>query len=125
MESQDSIEKRKHKRFRVKERAFVEFSVNPIKVGEMIDISVGGLSFRYLGNGECSEKTFDIKIYFPEGGFISEEINFRTASDFEIRPEFFPAITKIRRRGGCFENLNQSQKSQIEQFIQNHTIGEA
>ena len=125
MESRDSIEKRKHPRFKVKERVFVELSVNPIRIGEIIDISVSGLSFRYIANGDIIQNSLEIKIYHSQSKFISEKMTVRTVWDGIIIPKFWTGIIKTRRRGVFFENLNENQKSQIEQFIQNYTISEA
>ena len=119
------IERRKHKRFKVKERVFVEFSVNPIKVGEMIDISAGGLSFRYIDNGEMIQKSLEIKIYYSQSGFASERMAVRNVWDAIIKPKFSIGIIKTRRRGAYFENLTLTQKSQIEYLIQNYAMGHA
>jgi len=124
MESQGAIERRKHKRFKVKEKVFVELSLNPVKVGEMIDISAGGLSFRYIANGEIIQKSVEIKIYYPQSKFTSESMTVRTVWD-GIMPKFWTGTIKTRRRGACFEKLTQTQKSQIEHLIQHYTIGKA
>ena len=122
MESRGSIEKRKHKRFKVKERVFVEVSVMPIKVGEMIDISAGGFSFQYLVNGDINPKTLQIKIDYLPNGFSSEMMTVRTVWDDIVSPKFWTGNIKTRRRGVCFEKLNESQKSRIEHLIENYTV---
>ena len=122
METRESIEKRKHKRFKVRERVFVEVSVIPIKVGEMIDISMGGLSFQYLANGYISPKILEIKINYMPNGFSSEMMTVQTAWDDVYIPIFWTGNIKTRQRGVCFEQLNESQKSQIEHLIVNYTL---
>ena len=122
METRESIERRKHKRFKVRERVFVEVSVIPIKVGEMIDISMGGLSFQYLANGYISPKILEIKINYMPNGFSSEMMTVQTAWDDVYIPIFWTGNIKTRQRGVCFEQLNESQKSQIEHLIVNYTL---
>ena len=122
METRKSIERRKHKRFKVRERVFVEVSVTPIKVGEMIDISMGGLSFQYLANGDISPKTLEIKINYMPSGFRSEMMTVQTVWDNVDIPKFWTGNIKTRQRGVCFEQLNESQKSQIEHLIENYTV---
>ena len=122
METRESIERRKHKRFEVRERVFVEVSVIPIKVGEMIDISMGGLSFQYLANGYISPKILEIKINYMPNGFSSEMMTVQTAWDDVYIPIFWTGNIKTRQRGVCFEQLNESQKSQIEHLIVNYTL---
>ena len=122
METRESIDRRKHKRFKVRERVFVEVSVIPIKVGEMIDISMGGLSFQYLANGYISPKILEIKINYMPNGFSSEMMTVQTAWDDVYIPIFWTGNIKTRQRGVCFEQLNESQKSQIEHLIVNYTL---
>ena len=122
METRESIDRRKHKRFKVRERVFVEVSVIPIKVGEMIDISMGGLSFQYLANGYISPKILEIKINYMPNGFSSEMMTVQTAWDNVYIPIFWTGNIKTRQRGVCFEQLNESQKSQIEHLIVNYTL---
>ena len=122
MESRGSIEKRKHKRFKVKERVFVEVSVKPIKVGEMIDISAGGLSFQYLANGDIDPKILQIKIEYLPNGFSSELMTVRTVWDDIVIPKYWTETIKTRRRGVCFERLNESQKYQIDHLIEKYAV---
>ena len=124
MQSRDLTERRLDKRFKMKDRVFVELSGKPIKIGEMIDLSAGGLSFRYL-DGVFFQKDLEIKMYYIPDRFISEGITVRTVWDAKIIPKFSMGIIKTRRRGAYFENLTEAQKFQIEHLIQNYSIVKA
>ena len=76
------VDRRKHKRFRVPESAFVTLRAHDVRVAQIIDISRGGLAFRYVGEG----------------------------------------LTK--RNSVQFGQLTAQQMSQLQCFIQNHTVGE-
>jgi hypothetical protein len=45
------VDRRKHRRFRVPESAFVTLRAPDVRVAQIIDISRGGLAFRYIGEG--------------------------------------------------------------------------
>ena len=78
----ERVERRNHRRFRVPQSAFVTLRAHDVRVAQIIDISRGGLAFRYVGEG----------------------------------------LTK--RNSVQFGQLTAQQISQLECFIQNHTVGE-
>jgi hypothetical protein len=119
------IERRKHKRFKVQYGAFAVFQSNVKKLGQIIDISRGGLAFRYLANGERFKGSDELDILLADNYFHLEKIPFRTISDFGIASEIpYNSIT-TRRCGVRFGELGQGQISRIEYFIHNYTIAEA
>jgi hypothetical protein len=52
MDSKKVVEKRKHKRFRSKDLAYAAFGSKAMKIGQIIDISLGGLAFQYIADGD-------------------------------------------------------------------------
>ena len=78
----ERVERRKHRRFRVPESAFVTLRTHDVRVAQIIDISRGGLAFRYVGE------------------------------------------RSTKRNSVQFGQLTAQQISQIEYFIQKHTVGE-
>jgi len=95
------------------------------KLGQVIDISKGGLAFRYIDIGERPDKSFDMDITLKNNGFRLENISFETLSDIEATKQFPFSSTKMRRCGGKFARLNHEQLSNLEYFIKNYTTGEA
>jgi hypothetical protein len=120
-----SIEQRKHKRFRVQYGAFVAFRVYHRKLGQIIDISRGGLAFRYIANGKRSKGPDQLDIMLVEKDFHLKKLPFKTIADFEITSEIPLNSLQTRRCGVQFGKLTKSQISQLDFFIKNHTIGEA
>ncbi|MDR3566485.1 MAG: PilZ domain-containing protein [Syntrophobacteraceae bacterium] len=113
-------EKRKFKRFRVKEGAFAAF-VTPnelIHMGRIQDIGMGGLCLRYLsmdtgGGGDHSS----IKIFGSNERFIHlDKVRCRVAYDCEV-PEGTWEQISTRRCGVEFENLSVKDKVLLEDFI--------
>jgi hypothetical protein len=119
------IERRKHKRFKVQYGAFAIFQSNVKKLGQIIDISRGGLAFRYIANGERFKGSDELDVLLADNSFHLEKIPFRTISDFVITSEISVNFITTRRCGVRFGELGQDQVSRIEFFINNHTFGEA
>jgi hypothetical protein len=118
------IERRKLKRFRPQERSFVAFGSERKEIGHMTDISLGGLSFRYLADGDLIDQSDDLEIYVSGGGFYLKMIPFKTISDYEITTESPISFIIMRRRGIQFGKLTQGQTAQLTYFLTNYTLGE-
>lgn len=117
-------ERRKFKRFQVKEPVFVLLGPDFTEIGQVIDISRDGLSFRYINGGKPQKDSFEIDIMFGEAGFYLERLSLVPVSDcaekqgFSLRP-------LMRRRCVQFGDLVPNQISQLEYFIRNFTATEA
>jgi hypothetical protein len=118
------VERRKHKRFQVQEGAFAVLTPHFYKRGQIIDISRGGLAFRYTNNELTPNASSNLGISLADVGFYLSKVPFKTISDFEIANEVAYSFTTIRRCGVEFGDLTLNQISQLEYFIWNHTIGE-
>ena len=96
------------------------------KLGQIVDISQGGLSFRYIDIGERPNSSLKVKLSIKHNnGFKLEDIPFKTIYDLRATKEFPFSSTRIRRRGGRFVALSQEQISGLEYVIQNYTTSEA
>ena len=118
-------ERRRHKRFRVQEGTFAVFGGRPGTVGPVIDISMGGLAFRYTGTTELPKEPSRVHIVLPEGLSHLYGLPCTTVYDVELNTSspFSPAAE--RRRGVQFGALTPNQRSHLEYFIQYHTQGDA
>jgi hypothetical protein len=119
------VERRKPERFRAQEGAFVELRDHRGKLGEIIDISKEGLTFRYIDIGDRPKGSFELDIFLKEKGFGLKKLPAKTVSDDETTETFPHSITIMRRRKVQFENLTNSQKYRLKYFIRNYTLGEA
>lgn len=116
------IERRRHRRFQVPVGVFVGFRPDNSRLGEIIDISLGGLSFRYLASGGPSNGSRRLNIFLTERGFCLDDVPFETVSD--VRTYQIPFTPVTMRRGGVqFEGLTENQTSRLEYFIQHFTMG--
>ncbi len=116
------VERRKHKRFRVHEDAYV--ILKPYTVGPLIDISMDGLTFEYVSIKEQSKMESELDIAKTNSAFSLRNVPCKTLSDFEVL-DIPSNLLSIRRCSVQFRDLTQHQISKLEYFIHNHTVGEA
>jgi hypothetical protein len=119
------VERRKFRRFRVKHPAFVVFNTQPTKLGEILDVSMNGLSFRYMVDSEeLVNQSRELDILYGDDDFYLDKLHFRTVAD-RMTNNGLPFSTMImRRRGVQFCELVEAQQSQLEYFIKHNTSGE-
>jgi len=116
-------ERRQFNRFKVQDGAFVEVKINGSKIGEIIDISEGGLAFSYIDIGTRPEESFQIDLYFQEKDFRLENLPAKTISDFSNKSPF--ALTKTRRHGVQFAELDESQTAGLKHYIESFATAAA
>ena len=120
--TKERVERRKHKRFKVENSAFVGLGPRYEKVGRIIDISMGGLAFRYFGSREANGSC--LAVFFTETNFHLDEVQTKTISDFEIADKLPSSSITAKRCGVQFMSPTEKQRSHIEFFIKNYATDE-
>ncbi len=120
IDTNEYSEKRRDKRFQVMSGAF---AVNS-KFGQIIDISMGGVSFRYVDRDEWENEREGLGILFGEDDLCLDKVPMQTVSDQVINNGVSSSATVVRRRGVKFGTLTAEQKFQLEYFIWVNTTGE-
>ena len=113
-------EKRAYKRFKAQEGAFAVIN-DERKLGPILDIGRGGLSFQYIASEKRRIGGTALDIFFSGHGFSSKSIPIEKVSDFEMEADFSFSSVPMRRCGVRFKKLNSVQVSQLKSFIQKHT----
>ena len=108
-------ERRHRPRFRVHDNAIVVLKSYPSTMGKLIDISMDGLSFRYIHNLERLYQTTVLDIFQSNAGFYLGRAAFDTVSSEKIS-DF------VRRLSVQFKGLSRNQKFRLEKFIEDCTI---
>lgn len=121
MKGNAPIERRRHKRFSTQEGSFAIVKNHFSKPGQIIDVSMHGLAFKYIDNGKNSKGILKLDILLSGHGIYSKNIPFKTVSDFEIKSEIPFTSIKMRRCCVKFGKLDCLHASQLEDFILNHT----
>ena len=119
------IDRRKHVRYRAKEHVYVNIrSQSAEEIGQLVDISKGGLSLNYPLNDNKSASYNELGI-FSSIDLATERISFKTVSDIEMLNQLKFGHLKLRRHSLQFENLTPEQEAKLDYFIKNFTLGEA
>lgn len=123
-------EKRRHRRYRVQEGIYAIVGSNANRMGQILDISLGGLAFTYKKISDLfqeeindQEKMPDLYIFFDKLDFIKKvppHLTARLVEEMEIA-----GAGPYSRRIRCsleFQQLTFSQKKWLKHFIRQHTI---
>ena len=119
------IERRQMKRFKVADGAFAALVNHGSQLGQIKDISKLGLSFRCIDSEGAQAEARELKIILGSGGLCVDKVPVKKVSDFVIKSEFSFSSIKMRQVGLQFGKLTPEQQIRLNNFIQNHTIGEA
>ena len=117
-------ERRQQKRFKAQEGAFAALVAQESRLGQIKDISIRGLSFRYIDSNEKLENADELKIILGNQGLYLDNVPFKKISDFEIENEYNFSTVRMRQIGLEFGELTAEQKMRLDRFIQYHTINE-
>lgn len=125
-----SAEQREHNRFQVPVGSFVSLGSNGSVLGQILDVSMGGLSFRYIGDEAKNGSHLDI--FLTEHGFHMKKVPFKAVMDFEMDNRVLdktgrkvhPHCRTMRRGSVKFHKMSRKQRSQLKSFLQNHAVRE-
>jgi len=120
----ESDERRKQKRLQIQNGAFAIVRPEYIKLGQIIDIGLEGLAFRYVVTGTRGNTAFEVDIFLVGDGFYLEKLPIKPISDIKLSKKFSNGTLPMRRCGVQFGALTQNQITQLEYFIKNYTTGE-
>ncbi len=93
--------------------AFVLIRNGQSKVGQIIDVSRGGLSFKYLSDESLHGDQWELDILLSEHGFLWRRIPYRTVLDSEILPEIPFSSIRMRRRAIAFEDVTGEDATRL------------
>jgi hypothetical protein len=117
-------ERRQDKRFKAAEGAFAALMDPGGKLGQIKDISTRGISFLYIGKDDEPTVTNHLKIILGGSGLYMDNVPIKKIADFEVESEYSFSTIKMRQIGLQFCDLTPEQKHRLQDFIENHTIGE-
>ena len=125
-----TVERRKSKRYRATEGAYAAISPHSYKLGQIIDISMGGLAFKYIDTNNDDVTNDDTKnqshtqesIFLSSMGFYVGDLPFKTVSDVEVTnaPSF--SSMKVRERHVQFTDLSFKQLFDLDYYLRNNVF---
>lgn len=121
---EEAAERRKHRRFKVQLGAYAALGHRFSPIGQIMDISKGGLSFCYVASEERTNESTTLNILLTDRSFCMEKVPFMTTWDFPVPRDFSFGPVTLRHCGMRFGKVTRSQKLDLEYFIRNHTTDE-
>ena len=134
------IERRKHPRFKVKRGAVAamittssakeeqaedmpmnEGSIATVQMGQITNISKGGLAFRYFYGETEHNQLFDLDIFSVQDRFYLKKVPVNTVWVSHAVSKPPSSLLKSQHRGLQFKELTPHQISQLDFFLQNYT----
>lgn len=117
------IDRRQYPRYRVNDGAYAALSPDSTIMGQIVDISRGGLCFRYIVHREQAMESVATHIFVGDNGFYLEKMPYRIVEDepLENSSSFFSLM--MRQRRVQFSNLTPNQLAQLDYFLFNRTRG--
>ena len=94
----------------------------PAMFGRIVNISMGGLLFRYINGEERSSRSQVLDILVADSGFYLENLAFKSISDVEINDDLTINAFKMRLNRVQFEGLEPSTMMKLEYFVENYCV---
>ncbi|MBN1958848.1 MAG: PilZ domain-containing protein [Desulfuromonadales bacterium] len=108
---------RQYQRFKAMDRALVLVDHGPESLPyHIVDISEGGLSFRYLGQKLKRSDVKKVSLYH-DYELIVDDIPIKSISDYRLRDNLIP----VRRGSVRFAEMEDEKLSKLEKFIRSFT----
>jgi hypothetical protein len=117
----NSTEKRKHKRLKAKEGTFAVVTSDYNKIGQIRNISKGGLSFQYIGEGEESKGSVEIEIFSAANSFYLRKLAAKVVVDFEVDHTVPFSSLPLRQLVVQFKEMQPTQTMMLDYFLQQYT----
>ena len=120
-----TIERRKNKRYNAVEGAYAAISPKSRKLGQVINISMGGVCFKYIDNNYDDQDAGiqrEDSIFLSSMGYYVGDLPFKTVCDYEVTnvPSF--SSMKVRKRHAQFTDLNFKQLFDLDFYLRNNVF---
>ena len=118
-----TVERRRNKRYKAVDGAYAAISPNSHKLGQIIDISMTGLSFKYIDTSNDDKYENQIPeetVFLSSMGYYVGDLPFRVVSDYEVTnvPSF--SSMKVRKRHVQFTDLSFKQLFDLDYYLRNN-----
>ncbi len=90
------------------------------RLGQIKDVSKGGLAFEYLADTSSTEEPFEVEIFSTDHVF-NLKLPVKKIADFKLDAKGLYDSLLIRQMSFQFGKLNHSQESLLDQFIHRYT----
>jgi hypothetical protein len=115
------MERRTRNRFLAKGGCLITRGDEPVRPWQILDISEGGLAFRYIGGAEDTGSISEIDILTSDTALCIEKVPFQVVSDL-VMTGSGPRSYQLKRCSGRYGPLTPEQTGQLRTLIQGYTI---
>ncbi len=96
------------------------FKCNPLEIGEITDISMGGVAFQYIQKEKRLEDFETLDILLAEDDFYLQDLRIRVVSDVPVAGDLGLGPFTTRRMGVQFRDLTPEQETALSHFISSY-----
>ena len=112
------------KRMSMGEIACAVYNSKPAIMGQIVEMSQGGLSFDCIDQAPPSEKHLKLDILSAGEKFYLGRIKFKPVHELRTADKISISPIRMKKQGIQFVDLTFKQLSRLERFLRNHTEGE-
>ena len=121
-----TTEQRKESRLIPQDHTTVVLRPHFSKLGNLIDINKGGLSFQYIAGEGKAEVSTHLDLFTNNSEFYLSSLPCEVAYDIDLpKDNTILASLEYRRCGLEFGELTKEQAAQLELYLKKHTAGTA
>ncbi|MBW2266860.1 MAG: hypothetical protein JRF28_12015 [Deltaproteobacteria bacterium] len=118
----EPVEQRRHERFEVQDGAFASLSLQFAVLGQIANISKGGLAFRYVASRPRSKEYNRLNILLTDRSFFVDKLPFDSIWDIAIPQDFSFGPIAFRHCGVKFGPLESTQKLDLGYFTESYSL---
>lgn len=118
-------ERRRYERFAVQGNAFAVLLSDTPRLGQIIDISRGGMSFRYVDDASAISDRAALDIFLLNQPVLMKGVPVRSRCDFQLEPYGSRTRKTVRRCCVEFVALGPGQSYALDELLQHHTQASA
>jgi hypothetical protein len=121
----ERVEQRAHERFEAQPGVLAVLGPNSRKMGQVLDISKGGLAFNYKNGIKEPEEVYELSILLDDSNGLNHrpfKFNAAVVSDKKVANDVQFSNATIRRCGVQFLDLTYYQQTWLDECIRNHTF---
>jgi hypothetical protein len=117
-----TVERRKNKRYKAIEGAYVAISPNSQKLGQIIDISMGGVCFKYIdtsNDGQSDGTQQEDSIFLSTVGYYSGNLPIKIVGDYAVTNATSFSSMKVKKMHIQFTDFSVKQLFDLDYFLRN------
>ncbi len=97
------------------------YKSRPHKLGQILNVGRGGLSFSYISKENQGDKIDEIDILLADDDFYLENIQFKTILDTSLEGDNTLSPLEMKTQSIKFINMTTRQSLKLEYFLKYHT----